>query len=173
MSTPDSDIADGTRTEVTVEFVSRLPLDVDGTRIRRLLCRTEDGDEIEVLVAPGTDPLFDLHTGTKYRLRGVLGSAPPETDERSFSRCPDCGGRVRPGRAVDTVGLTVADAASELDLSTPFGVVDKETTVTDLRRGTSTEEYGTKEVPTPLGVCQDCGRYSDGTGIPTVDDKAV
>lgn len=157
-----TDLRPGARLDIDVEFITRRPIDCDGTTVTRLLVTDRAGEQFAILVAPDRDSLPHLETGATHRISGLLGARPVSSAHGGVGECPDCGGPLRVGCAVDTAGSAVATAASELGLEESFGVVDTTASVatttsdpvddwTPMRDGQSVEP--------PDLVCEVCGRH--------------
>jgi Ca-activated chloride channel family protein len=160
-----ADVEEGVRCDVEVEFVTRRAVDVGDARVHRLLVADRTDTQFAVLVAPDRDVLSDLKTGETYRLAGLLGAGPPRpTNGRT---CPDCGGAVRPGGVVDTVGPAVARAAARLDLDDRFGVVDDLSVVGEPATGGWRPMACVDRPGPPALVCTACGH---GVGTDELDD---
>lgn len=119
-----ADLRPGARLDIDVEFITKRTVDCEGTKISRLLVTDRADKQFAVLVASGPDSLPDLETGATYHVSGLLGARSVDSARSSAEKCPDCGGRLRVGRVVDTADSAVAVAASQLDLDEPFGIVD-------------------------------------------------
>jgi Ca-activated chloride channel family protein len=167
MDTTYTDIRDGHRLDITVEFVTRRSIDCEDERVHRLLVADRTGTQFAVLVAPGSDALLDLQTGATYRVTGLLGTEPVTQSDEAVGECPDCGGQLRRGGALDTVDDAIADAASRLRLQDPVGIVDGETTVRRDRQPDVVDDWTPMDgdererVDVPESVCESCGRHVD------------
>ena len=166
MDTTYADIQPGARLDIAVEFITRRAIDCPDGRVHRLLVADQDGTEFAVLTTPDSEPVRDLKTGATHRITGLLGAEPPDETEPVNATCPDCGGALRPGTVVDAASPAVAQAAAELGLDDPVGIVDDATTVRRVRPGTTTVDdwtpMGTDDghVAAPDYVCTDCGRHT-------------
>jgi Ca-activated chloride channel family protein len=155
-----ADVEEGVRHDVEVEFVTRRAVDVGDARVHRLVVADRTGAQFAVLVAPDRDVLSDLKTGETYRIEGLLGADPvPPAGDRD---CPDCGGDLRPGVAVDAADPAVARAAVRLDLTDRFGVVDGVSAVGEPSADGLVDGWrpmdGVDRPGPPARVCTDCGR---------------
>ncbi|WP_435348523.1 vWA domain-containing protein [Haloarchaeobius sp. HRN-SO-5] len=166
METTHADVTEGQRLDVTVEFISRRPMDCAGERVRRLLVVDRAGTPFSVFVTPDGDPLLDLKTGETYRLSGLLGAGPIDSGESVAADCPDCGGTIRSGQVIDAAGPVLAQAKAELGITEPVGIVDDRTSVRLVRREDGTVDDWTpmqdgESVYAPDYVCESCGRHLD------------
>ncbi len=165
MSTTYTHIEEGTRLDITVEFVSYHAVDCKGGQMHRLVVTDETDTQFTVLATPDSDHPVDPETGAEYRFSGLLGAAPVRR-RGTGEECPACGGAVRPGQAVDAVEYDVAGVATELGLDEPFGVLDGQAST---RRVAADETVVDDWVPMreerpverPEYVCESCGRHLD------------
>ncbi|WP_256301687.1 vWA domain-containing protein [Haloarchaeobius salinus] len=170
MNATYSDLNEGERIDITVEFVSRRALDSGGNRVCRLLVEDDTGSRFAIFVTPDKGFLEGLRTGGKYTLTGLLGSAPSGPVSRGTPDCPACGGPLRRGVVADAVDTTITDTASPLGVEQLFGIIDEQTTVSRAERRTDVVDdwqpmnVGGKSesaVTAPDYVCSDCGRTLD------------
>jgi hypothetical protein len=134
--------------------VTRRVVDVDAGRVRRIEVRSDEGHEFPVFVSPTPAPLVFVEPGRRYRIVGLLWSGPPTT-EYDPRPCLACGGPLRTGRAVDGVDPAVRQAAQQLGVTSPFGIVDGRTVVERPTEPRSASVSGTP--PVPRAVCDGCG----------------
>jgi len=182
-----TDITDGTRVDVTVEFLSRRPVDCQGERVTRLLVADADGTHFPVLVTPESESYPDLETGETYFLSGLLGADPvrepgdetpetpdtPDTSETHDSPdCPTCGAPLRRGRAIDAAGQVVRMAASHLGIEDTLGILDERASLSPvsggddegiddwrpMRNRSGRRGPGERRVTGPDFVCDSCAR---------------
>ncbi len=118
-----TDLRDGERFGITVEFISRRPLGGRHRHVGRLLVEDTTGEQFVVLSTPGEGRLFGLESGEQYRLSGLLGVTPGASS--STEECPGCGARLGPSAAADAI----REATEALGLDRSFGVVDDRTSV--------------------------------------------
>jgi Ca-activated chloride channel family protein len=161
-----TDVRAGVRLDIEVEFVTRRSVDCEGGRVHRLLVADKMGEQFAILVTPDSSSLWDVRTGEKYKISGLLGSDPVNPTAATEANCPDCEGQLRSGHVVDTVGSAVAQAATDFDLSEPFGIVDEKTSVNRVQEETAVLDdwQPMNESPTvqpPDFVCKSCGRRID------------
>lgn len=157
------DTIDGTRTTRDLEFVSKRTIDVAGERLHRLYFVDAEGEPIAALVAPSrTRTIAGLRTGDTYTVESALVCVRPPRPSRDSSRtCPNCGGVLRAGRALDALAPALRTAVDELRVDGPFLVVDEETTL----ERTSADAHRPRPERSPLShpdvVCRACGRRFD------------
>lgn len=166
MDTTHADMTDGNRHDITVEFITRRAIDCDGERVHRLLVADQAGQEFTVLATPDSESLSDLKTDATHRISGMLGADPAISTYKPDSECPDCGGRIRSGQAVDTAGSAIREAASQLFLGETFGILDDRAKVRRVHEDRSlvddwTSMDGAGSVNPPDYVCTSCGRHID------------
>ena len=118
-----TDLRDGERFEITVEFISRRPL-ARHRQVGRLLVEDGSGKQFVVLSAPGSGRLSGLGSAKQYQLSGLLGVTPTQAGSPP-EPCPSCGVQLVPSVAADAV----REAAEALGLDRVFGVVDDCTSV--------------------------------------------
>ncbi|SEP07152.1 Ca-activated chloride channel family protein [Halorientalis persicus] len=167
MNSNHTDLRDGVRSDLTVEFVTQRTLESSYETVQRLVVSTDDGKEHELLVTPARSPIGGLETGNQYDFHDIVGCAPIDTAGSAPAECPDCGDRLREGMTADAVNEAVAEASTSLDLTDVFGVVDEETTVTPVRDDdTNVDDWQprpqnnqTQAVTAPDYVCDACGRH--------------
>lgn len=169
MATTYTDIREGRRVEITVEFVTRRALCCDHGRVHRLLVADRSGTQFPLLATPDADPLLGLQSGERYLLSGVLGAQPHGSLGDRGEQCPDCGGTIRPGQVVDTVDPAVREAATRLDLVKSFGIVDTKATVLEIPLGdTPVDDWipigPDARMDLPDRVCASCGRQFEARG---------
>ena len=162
MDTMYADIADGKRQDIAVEFITRRTIGCDGEHVYRLLVADQSGKQFTVLATPDSEALLGLKTGATHRISGLLGAAPVTSADDIGAECPDCGGRLRSGQVVDAAGAAVTQAASQLALDEPFGIIDARATVRRVRDGRSLVDGWAQmgddtSVTIPDYVCQSCG----------------
>ena len=161
-----ADLRPGARLDIDVEFITKRTVDCEGTKISRLLVTDRADKQFAVLVASGPDSLPDLETGATYHVSGLLGARSVDSARSSAEKCPDCGGRLRVGRVVDTADSAVAVAASQLDLDEPFGIVDATSSMQATADDADVVDDWTpmrdeQSVKPPDFVCDACGRHID------------
>jgi Ca-activated chloride channel family protein len=166
MDTMYADIEDGKRHDIAVEFITRRAIDCDGEHIHRLVVADRSGKQFTVLATPDSETLLSLKTGATHRISGLLGAAPVTSVDDIGAECPDCGGRLRQGQVVDATGAAVTEAASQLSLDEPFGIIDASATVRRVRKNRSLVDDWTsmdddRSVTPPDYVCRSCGRHVD------------
>jgi len=166
MDTMYEDIADGKRHDIAVEFITRRAIDCDGEHVHRLLVADQSGTQFTVLATPDSEALLDLKTGATHRISGMLGAVPVTTAGGIAAECPDCGGQLRPGQVVDAAGAAVTQAASQLSLDEPFGIIDAKASIRRVREGQSLVDDWTpmgenRSVSPPDYACESCGRHID------------
>lgn len=166
METKYTDGGDGDRLDIVVEFRTRRAIDCTGGRVYRLQGSDRSGKQVTVLTTSDSDPRLDLQTEATYRISGLLRAAPVTTAGDAGTECPDCGGRLRPGQAVDAAGSAVTQAASRLCLDEPFGIIDAKASVrriSDTGTGTLVDDWTPMAEDTPVNppdyVCESCGRH--------------
>ncbi|GGJ04177.1 hypothetical protein GCM10008995_12470 [Halobellus salinus] len=157
-----ADIEDGKRHDIAVELVTRRAIDCDGEHVHRLLVTDQSGRQFTVLATPDSEALLGLKTGGTHRISGLLGAVPLTSGDDIGAVCPDCGGQLRPGQVVDAAGAAVTQAASQLSLDEPFGIIDVRTTVRRVRDDRSLVNDWTpmdddRSVSPPDYVCASCG----------------
>lgn len=161
-----ADLRPGARVDIDVNFITRRVVDCEDTWISRLLVADKAGEQFAVLVPPESDSLPDIKTGSTYHISGLLGARPPDSGCGSVQDCPDCGGQLRPGQVIDTVGQAVAAAASQLGLDEPLGIADTTTSVQPVTDDADVVDDWTpmtteQSVEPPDFVCNACGRHVD------------
>jgi len=166
MDTMYADIEDGKRHDIAVEFITRRAIDCDGEHVHRLVVADRSGKQFTVLATPDSETLLSLKTGATHRISGLLGAAPVTSVDNIGAECPDCGGRLRQGQVVDAAGVAVTQAASQLSLDEPFGIIDASATVRRVRENRSLVDDWTpmdddRSVTPPDYVCRSCGRHVD------------
>jgi Ca-activated chloride channel family protein len=185
METAYSDLNDSYRHDITVELTAHTRHDNRKTTIDRLTVTDQTDRQFIVYVTTDATPPHDWQPGTTYRITDVLASQPPSTpDQDQATRiarelrlpreelpadwtfdCPDCGGRLRRGEAVDTTPDAVATAVTEDDVDALFGIADEQTTIepveTDGERVDDWQpmETDSRQVRPPEFTCRDCGRH--------------
>lgn len=165
MST-DPPFTEGTRQALTAEFVTRRAVDTDAGPVRRLLVASGD-DHVALFVPAYAGTVAGLRTGTTYRFAAVLGCAPVRRRPAPNGvpgECPDCGGPVRAGQAVDA-HPGVREAVAHLDIDHEFGLVDDRTRVEPA--DPESHRRPTSEPPPergPEAVCRRCGAVVDAAG---------
>ncbi|MFT4889946.1 MAG: Ca-activated chloride channel family protein [Halobacteriales archaeon] len=159
-----TDLGDGTRIDITVEFISRRPIECDGQRVYRLLVADRTGTRFTVLATPDSHSPVGLKTGARHRISGLLGATQPDPGSDAPAECPHCGGRLRTGGTVDAVDPAVASAAVELDLDEAFGIVDQRTTIRRVRDDEDVvDDWSPMREDSPVSppdyVCGSCQRH--------------
>lgn len=153
------DWSDGERVELTVELVSRAP--VDDQPVWRLLVDDDDGRHA-LVVAPGYDgyPLPG-DTGARYAVGdAVIIRRAPDSAPAVSGSCPECGGGLRAGTALDVLAPAVRTARAALDVTEPFFVADDATTITPIGRMTGDGSAGSRDpIDAPAAVCTRCGNH--------------
>jgi hypothetical protein len=166
MHTTHADITDGTRQDITVEFISQRTINCDGKSVQRLLVADNSDTQFTLLVAPERGSLHGLQTGEQYRVSGLLGAAPVVADSQIPEECPECGGKIRSGSIADAVSPALPQAAEQLSLDALFGIIDTETTFQPTSDDDETVDdwvpMDTASTPTaPEYVCTACSRQFD------------
>lgn len=159
------DDADGQRVDATFELVSRITAAVGGSNVWRLRIT---GDELpnHLLITPAYD-VFPVpeETGGTYRVQNaVLVTNHPENASTVDARCPECGGALRAGTAVDALGDAVKRATRTVDIPTPVLVADESTTIAP-DGGDTLEQSGRHADPIqgPESVCTACDALVEST----------
>lgn len=162
MHTTYTDVCERIRLDSLVEFITRRSLGCGDRRVERLVVADAAGRQFEVLTTPDGNPPVGLRSGDRYHISSLLCADPDGTARTVDRECPDCGGSFRRGRVLDTVDPAVADAVAQLGLDEPFGILDSETAIHDLRvESTPVDDWtaaGDDVVGLPDCVCRDCGR---------------
>jgi|GEM_PF-3082896 len=153
------DESDGDRVDLTVELVSRARTTVGDQAVWRLLVDGEDGRHA-LVVAPDYDgyPLPG-DTGARYAVgNAVIIRRAPEAAPAVAGSCPECGGGLRAGTALDALAPAVHTATAALGVTALFVVADAATTITpaDRSRGDPPDATG-EPIATPSAVCTRCG----------------
>ena len=153
----------GNRVDLTVEFLSRRTLGEGDRRVDRLKLRADSIGSLTVLTTPQSEPIQDLKTGADHQLHGLLGARPSERLPTIDRPCPTCSGALREAGAVDRVDAAVAEAAAELGLEEPFGILDQQATLVRERKHQGSKDDWTPirrgdQDELPAAVCTDCGR---------------
>ncbi|WP_440991578.1 vWA domain-containing protein [Haloarchaeobius baliensis] len=170
MNATYSDLNEGERVDITVEFISRRALDSGASRVCRLLVEDDTGRRFAIFSSPERGDLGGLRTGVSYRLTGLLGSAPVGPGRDPAEECPSCGGTLRRGVTADAIDTTITDAASPLGVTQLFGIIDEQTTVSLAERDTdavddwqpmSVDRRSGSVTKAPDYVCSACGRTVD------------
>lgn len=169
MNTTHTEFGDGDRFTITAEFISQRTLRVDDDRIYRFLVEDEAGRRHKLLTLPADVGIIALETGTTYRFSGLLGSNPVRRGIEAVE-CPQCNHRLRQGRAVDTISQSLSLTAFQLGFDVPFGVIDEQTTITQLRSEEDDDDDEAVDDWRPMGteneqpaiqgldyVCDACG----------------
>jgi len=165
MDTTYTDIREGERTDITVEFVSRRAVDCGDRRVCRLLVVDRTGRQFSVLTTPDSGSFPGLKVGERYRFSRLLGAAPVGTVGETTAECSVCEGSLRPGRTIDAVNPAVGRAASQLELQDPFGIVDARASMWQVRDGVAGVAPADARDPTdstvtlPDYICVSCGRH--------------
>ena len=172
MNTRHTDITEGVHLDIEVEFLTRRVVHRGDEPVHRLLVADSRGTQFAVLTTPDCDTPVGLQAGETYRLYGLLGADPGAGSEPidNGMDCPTCGAPLRPERVLDAVDNTVSEAADQLGLAEPFGVMDNRTCLWE-----STAEPGSAEnwIPMDAGgstgrlemVCTSCHRrVASGSG---------
>ena len=168
MATTHTDIRDGRRVNITVEFVSRRTLELGGQRVQRLLVVDTSGERFPVLVASGGVGIPALQFGKRYRLGGLLGAVTGGSAASGVT-CAGCGERFQQEQTTESVVPVIARAAGEFGIDGVFGIADDLTSVE--RSAGETESVDDWQVlsRTDAGsrahVCTGCGRHVDTQGI--------
>ncbi|SEW34651.1 vWA domain-containing protein [Halobacterium jilantaiense] len=166
MNTTYADIDEGKRLDIAVEFITQRGIDCDGKRVHRLLVADQSGKQFPVLATLDSAALLSLKTGAMHRISGMLGALPATSSKEGGAECPHCGGELRAGRTVDAAGPVFAEAAAELSLDEPFGIIDARATARRVREDRSLVDDWTpmdddRSVTPPDYVCESCGRHVD------------
>lgn len=125
--TSDPTLADGSRQDLTADFVTRRTIDTPAGPVQRLLVAAEEKHH-SLLVDPDRPGVHGLRTGDRYRFDGVLGwfspgpSEPPGDGLGCTGMNPWVGDVDVPPWALEVHG--------ELDSDATVGVLDDRTTVT-------------------------------------------
>jgi Ca-activated chloride channel family protein len=158
---------DGAWEELTATIVGRRVIDCDGTLVQRLLVEREDGTEMPVLAGSASDKLAGLVAGEQYVFADVVYC---ETKtEPTQEACPDCGGALRRGTALDSFEPSLRTAVDRLDLDGMVAVVTDQTRVSEVQPDTEAETddwipmepSASRGVTGPKFVCEDCGQSVD------------
>ncbi|MFD1599844.1 vWA domain-containing protein [Halobellus rarus] len=165
MNTTHTDLTEGARADITVEFLTRRTTRGEN-RVHRLLVEDEDDTRFAILVDPNSGLLPGLKTGRTYRFSGLLASAPAATNGGTEEECPGCGGELRRGTVADAIDPEITEAAAELGVDQRFGIVDEHTTT---RRGREHVDRvddwqpmtDDDAVVAPDYVCPSCDRQFD------------
>jgi Ca-activated chloride channel family protein len=161
-----ADLRPGARLNIDVEFIRKQTVECAGTTVTRLVVADQAGEQFTVLVMPEYESVPELATGAMYRISGLLGARPVDSVPDSSEECPDCGGQLRVGQVVDTIGSGVTAAVSKLGVDEPFGIVDAtaglQATVDDADVVDDwTPMHEERSVEPPDFVCDACGRHID------------
>ncbi|CCQ36736.1 uncharacterized protein Nmlp_2577 [Natronomonas moolapensis 8.8.11] len=160
----DTTAPDGAWEELTATIVSRRVIDCDGTLVQRLLVESTDGTEVPVLAGSASDKLAGLVAGEQYVFADVVHC---ETKTESTQEvCPDCGGALRRGTALDSFESSLWTAVDRLDLDGMVAVVTDQSRVSEVQPDTEaeTDDWIPMESSSPLSVsgpefvCVDCGQ---------------
>ena len=168
MATTHTDIRDGRRVNITVEFVSRRTLELGGQRVQRLLVVDTSGERFPVLVASGGVGIPALQFGKRYRLGGLLGAVTGGSAASGVT-CAGCGERFQQEETTGSVVPVITRAAGQFGIDGVFGIADDLTSVE--RSAGETESVDDWQVlsRTDAGsrahVCTGCGRHVDTQGI--------
>jgi Ca-activated chloride channel family protein len=167
MDTTYTDLKEGRRVDMTVEFVTRRVINCGDHTVYRLLVADGSGTQFQVLTTPDTEPPVGLRIGGTYRVTGLLGADPELPEDRHGRECPSCGGVLRPGAVLDAVDPVVGQAADRLGLDGRFGILDDRTSVRQTGRDRQSADNWTPMtdhgVDTPELVCVDCGQTLEDT----------
>ena len=166
MGRTPTEIQEGSRLAVTAEFITRRVIGRGDAPVHRLLVADRDGAQVTVLTTPERSPPLGLQAGAAYRFVGLLGADPTVADSTE-GRCGSCGGPLRPGGPLDTVDPAVGEAASQLGLEQPFGVLDAAATVRSVPApDTPVDDWVPMAPQPPERVCMSCGRHVGGDDTP-------
>jgi Ca-activated chloride channel family protein len=163
METNHTPFDDGTRVDISVEFITRRQVDVPDGAVERLLMIGPEGRRFPVLATADTAALLDLKTGATHHLEDLLLARPIDMDAAGSPDCPNCGRRTRPKQALDSVPETFRAAAEALGLKGVFGIFDDRTSLDE--GGERTEAVDDWQANTgidepdgvPDRVCTSCG----------------
>jgi Ca-activated chloride channel family protein len=163
MDSNESTLRGGNRVDLTVEFLSRRTVGEGDRQVDRLKLRADSMGPLTVLTTPESEPIQDLKTGADHELRGLLGARPTERLPTIERPCPNCSGALREAGAVDRVHPAVAEAAAELGLAEPFGILDGRATLVREREHRVSEDDWTPmrqgyQGDLPAAACTDCNR---------------
>ncbi|MFC7249300.1 VWA domain-containing protein [Halomicroarcula sp. GCM10025324] len=164
-----TDVRPGARIDIEVEFITKRTINADGTDVTRVLVADQSGEQFSVIATPDSDSLCHLETGATYHLSELLGGAPIDGTHAPIGECPACGGELRPGQVIDTVGSAVVAAVTELGIDDVFGIIDAASSVeaVDVKAEfvddwqTMEQERPTETIDTPDYVCRSCDRHLD------------
>ena len=154
-----TDLTEGVRLDITVEFISKRTVQTETGAVTRLLVADAEGRKFRILTAPNCGKFVGFKTGHQYRLSNLVGAVPEASTVDAF--CPGCDAQLRAGTVLDVVSPALRTAVSELALSEPFAIADGETTVEN--RDTDAKEpvddwqpMRSETVETPAAVCEHC-----------------
>lgn len=125
MTTKYTDLQDGGRFDMDVEFICRRPVDLESGQCYRLLVADQAGTEFDIFTTPKHGRPIDLKTGATHHVRGCIGVNPSAPAIDPSETCPQCGDPLRPGRVLDAVDEVTRAAVGQLDLDRPFGLLDE------------------------------------------------
>ena len=169
MNTIHTDLNEGVHLDIEVEFLTRRVVRRGDEPVHRLLVADSRGTQFAVLTTPDCDMPVGLRAGETYRLYGLLGADPGADNEPTGDGmdCPTCGSPLRPERVLDAVDSAVSEAADQLGLEEPFGIIDNRTC---LRESTAETTPAEDWIPMDAGgstgrlemVCTSCHRRVAG-----------
>ena len=169
MATTHTNVRDGKRVDITVEFVSRRTLELGGQRVQRLLVVDTSGERFPVLVVSGGVGVPALQFGKRYRLGGLLGAVTGGSAASGLT-CAGCGERLQQEQAAGSVVPVIVRAAGQFGIDGVFGIADRLTSVERSARETGSVDdwqvLSRTEAGSRAHVCTGCGRYvgARGTG---------
>jgi len=161
-----ADVRPGARLDLTVEFITKRPLERDGATVHRLLVSDQAGDQFSILTTPDSDSLWHLETGATYEITGLLGADPIDTDPAVTHECPHCDDRLRAGKAIDAAGPEVVEAAQQAGIDDRFAILDGTSSIELVEEDSTTVDdwiplQDDQSVEIPDFVCTGCGRHVD------------
>ena len=163
MNTTYTDMNDGTRHDIAVEFISQRTIDCDGVSVQRIVVADRSETQFTLLMAPDED-IRGLQTGEQYQLSRVLGATPVDADAQIPEECPQCGGKIRSWSVSDAVAVELQQAADQLALDNLFGIIDSEAAIQSIDEDDErVDDWVPMEddssITPPDYVCSSCGHH--------------
>lgn len=122
-----TDLERGERHDIEVEFISHRKLSFDGKTVRRLLVQDKSGAQFPLLATIDRGQTVDLKVGDAYLVEDVLGWGFPF--EQAGIGEIDIDNEVENLRKIDP---GVLRAATRFGIDQPFGIMDEQTTISDI-----------------------------------------
>jgi len=170
--------SDGAWEELMATIVGRRVIDCDMTLVQRLLVESYDGADVSILTVSATEKLTGLVAGDQYGFRDVVYC---ETKtEPTSEACPDCGGALRCGTALDSFEPSLRTAVDRLDLDGMVAVVTDQTRVAEVQPDTEAEtddwvpmeSSSPQPVSGPEFICMDCGHPVESQRLHAMNESA-